>query len=333
MLDLLPLVKRQESKEVWVREDGSSVREHWVGSAVSLTCKNICGLNVTPLSLRRLRTTFSIEAIDELDGRLIDKEGMKVELALASGHTREDQEKYYIIKSNERLLKRSKLVTDFTNDLLFGTMEGETQDMSMAEDDPDQGLQITEPIWSKPGARPKPKNVRKNKTNAMNVESSDESECDYLVSDESESTAISSADGFDSDRFESCDSKAQEIYDAWRPWQATDSSIGSLQNGAMVMPMKRRPALKVAMKAETISRVRGGHWLIDADILWALEMLRRRFPVIGGLEDTCVLAHGTSKCMATEPMNVYVVHTGGNHWATVAVHGKDGEVESQSRSI
>ena len=124
VLDLLPLVKRQEGKEVWVREDGLAVREQWVGAAVSKTCKNICGLYVTPLSLRRLRTTFAIEAIDELDGRLIDKESMKVELALASGHTREDQEKYYIIKSDERLLRRSKLVTDFTNDLLFGTAVG-----------------------------------------------------------------------------------------------------------------------------------------------------------------------------------------------------------------
>ena len=123
---LLPLVRRQEGKEVWVREDGTAVAESWVGMAVKRTCKNICGLYVTPLSLRRLRTTFAIEAIDELDGRLIDKEGMKVELALASGHTREDQEKYYIIKSDERLLRRSKLVTDFTNGLLFGTAEDET---------------------------------------------------------------------------------------------------------------------------------------------------------------------------------------------------------------
>ena len=94
----------------------------------------------------------------------------------------------------------------------------------------------------------------------------------------------------------------------------------------MAKPVKRRAAARLAIKAMTISRVRQGEWLIDWDILWALDMLREKFPLIGGLEDTGILAHGLSRHMATEPMNVYVVHTGGNHWAAVAVHGRDGQV-------
>ena len=165
----------------------------------------------------------------------------------------------------------------------------------------------------------------KDKTNAKSIEISEETE--DLVSDESESTAISSDDHHsDSYSPELSDSKAQEEYEAWRPWQPADTVDRFLAEDAMARPIKRRAALKVAMKAQTISRVRRGEWLIDWDILWALEMLRRRFPIIGGLEDTGVLAHGSSRCMATEPMNVYAIHTGGNHWAAVAVHGREGQV-------
>ena len=171
----------------------------------------------------------------------------------------------------------------------------------------------------------KHKSGRRDKTKAKGIETSEETE--DLVSDESESTAISSDDHHsDSYSPELSDSKAQEEYEAWRPWQPADTVIGSSQKMQVARPIKRRAALKVAMKAQTISRVRRGEWLIDWDILWALEMLRRRFPLIGGLEDTGVLAHGSSSCMATEPMNVYVIHTGGNHWAAVAVHGREGQV-------
>jgi hypothetical protein len=108
------------------------------------------GVPLNPLSIRKLRTTYVCQSIDEQDGRLIDKEGLRAEYALASGHTIDVMEKYYLLKDTQECVSRSRNITDLSNQYLFGgEATGESEQVQRRhvrfEDEETKGT-----VWNEP---------------------------------------------------------------------------------------------------------------------------------------------------------------------------------------
>ena len=70
----------------------------------------------------------------------------------------------------------------------------------------------------------------------------------------------------------------------------------------------------MAMTVEMERRISTNKWLRSEELLLCMNLLRRQFPYLGGLIDPGFLIGPRIPEQATQCINLYIVHCGGNHW-------------------
>jgi hypothetical protein len=289
ILDLLPRFKRVNETTPWINASGRKVQDKVLGTWVRKTCNDICGLKLDPLSLRKLRTTYVIDAIDELDGTVFDKLGLKMEYAHASGHSLDVMLKYYVIKDMAKSIARSKSIIEKTNQGIFGkggpgmVAENTNFPMFFPEENPAYSVLMKPPSFTL--KKITKGHIKKNGTrSALDIP------------------------------FDSCDLSDLPM---------VEGHVDVLLTHTFTQPQRScnapRPIQHMIAKEEAVQKVLSGEWLSDQEIFWALFLLKKKYVHVGGLEDTVVMAAGQSRCRADETINVYILHTGGNHWVTVCL--------------
>jgi hypothetical protein len=286
--DLLPKFIREVKTTPWIYGNGKQIPGKVLGRMVSKTCYDICGLKLTPLSLRKLRTTYVMDSIDELDGTLVDKLGLKMEYAHASGHSLEVMLKYYVIKDTAKSIARSKDIIEKTNQEIFGKrgisieVKNANLPIYLPEENPIYYVQMKKPSFSLKGDRSHNKK---------------EKESDFP------SDII-----FDSS-------------DLYSPDE--EKHVHMLPINNFSLPQRscnaRHNISHMINKTDAIQKILSGDWLTDCEIFWALFLLKNQYGHVGGLEDTVVMATGLSQNLAIEALNVYILHIRGNHWVTVCL--------------
>ncbi len=72
----------------------------------------------------------------------------------------------------------------------------------------------------------------------------------------------------------------------------------------------------------SIAKIKNHEWLSDVEINYALRLIKQKFPNLGGLENTLVLALGSSNERPMQDLNVYIVFDKTNHWVTAYISKK-----------
>jgi hypothetical protein len=287
--DLLPKFIRDVKTTPWIYENGKQIPGKVLGRMVSKTCYDICGLKLTPLSLRKLRTTYVMDTIDELDGTLVDKLGLKMEYAHASGHSLEVMLKYYVIKDTTKSIARSKDIIEKTNQEIFGK-NGNSMEVK------DAILPICLP-------KEIPNYTVKMKQPSFSFNKIDRSHTKKEIETDFHSDIL-----FDSS-------------DLYSPVEMNHVDV--LPINTFSLPQRscnaRHNISHMINKNEAIQNILSGEWLTDREIFWGLFLLRNQYGHVGGLEDTVVMAAGKSLNPAIQALNVYILHTEGNHWVTVCL--------------
>jgi hypothetical protein len=151
---------------------------------------------------------------------------------------------------------------------------------------------------------------------------------DFIVSDDSGSSVGVTEESDVQVEYRKSKTSAGSIGNNKSTSEASSNSVTSVSSETKTSPhsvislaLSSRPKLVLYPKEDSIGRLRANAWLTDADISWGLELLRHRYPSIGGLEDTCVMAACSSRCRANQEKNIYVIHVHGNHWLTAFIEG------------
>ena len=82
----------------------------------------VIGADLTPLSLRRLRTTYFVKAVQESMGNVMAADYI-AQYAAEVGQTAEILHKFYLIKDPADQVAASKQMADMSNEIIFGRKE------------------------------------------------------------------------------------------------------------------------------------------------------------------------------------------------------------------
>jgi hypothetical protein len=220
-----------------------------------------------------------------------------MEYAHASGHSFDVMLKYYVIKDMAKSIARSKSIIEKTNQGIFGKggpvmVAADTNfQKHFPEEKPVYSVLMKSPSFS----------LKKNTKGHIRKKG--------------KGLALVIP-------FDSCDLSDSPV---------VDGHVDGLLTHTFTQPQRScnapRPIQHMVAKEEAVQKVLSGEWLSDQEIFWALFLLKKKYAHVGGLEDTVVMAAGQSRCRADETINVYILHTGGNHWVTVCLGRSRGGVK------
>lgn len=316
--NLLPSLTEMEGRinpSLWTlggKRDDHQFCDTLITGWVRTSCKAICGLALTPLSIRRLRSTYAIQSIDAMDHLTPDqKPEKKMEYAFACGHTLETVMKHYVMKTAEQQVERSMLITHCVNENMFGSIDVNDNPILLPAHTSGPGRKSTTDDdsvkWNRPREMKDNGNQKMIETKSIKTLShkrlrdrNQEGKCDK---------GTNKRNGHQHTEIISASSGSEEIF--IRP-----------QSSSPFIPRH----LSIDNVNETFNRIKEGRWLQDTDMNWGCMLLQQKFPSVGGLDDTIVLHAGKSQSFPTGDINVYVLYTVELHWITISCKTDPGRV-------
>ena len=307
------LVVDESIMAVWIDRKGRELASQTTSNIVRSVCSKLSGADLTPLSLRRLRTTYFVRAVQETMGNVAAADYI-AQYAAEVGQTTEILHKFYLIKDPADQVAASKQMADMSNEIIFGRKEllpeGKLQAFkprSMVrvevarrkrEDEMKDLIDfpLLETTKADIGNIPKVKDVEKEKKEKKKVV------CDTGVK-KSISTFFQAR-------------KAIEKAQVQSPIQQAIIDLTTVDN-RWKHDHDFRPSVRMirfSFSEDMRSRILSGQWLSDEETSGAIALIKRQFPQIGGLENTLVLKHTEIVTKAQRCDNIYIVHEADAHW-------------------
>ena len=116
------LVIDERIMAVWVDRKGRELTSQRTSNFVRSVCSKLSGADLTPLSLRRLRTTYFVKSVQDTMGNAVAADYI-AQYAAEVGQTAEILHKFYLIKDPADQVAASKLMADMSNEIIFGRKE------------------------------------------------------------------------------------------------------------------------------------------------------------------------------------------------------------------
>jgi hypothetical protein len=286
------LVNDKHIMHLFVNRKSKQLMSTVVSMWVKTICRRISGADLTPLSIRRLRTTYFVKAVREMQDAKIEADQV-ARYAAEVGQSPAILYQYYLIKSEIEQIYASKEVVDKSNEFIFGINRF-------------AGDKI---IWDY---------MRKSEPDKNGDEIDEESDLEQLDATpkiiKSKGWRFRNGNTWGIDDFFNSSKKAakEPVYRKFLYVDmAGNSGVSKHRHGAQ-RALKPFPFNFTKVMKQ---RILSGQWLSDEEMTAALSLLRSQFPGIGGLENTLVLA--SNQAVKTRHCrNIYIVHDSGNHWVT-----------------
>ena len=312
------LMTNEATMTMWIGRNGRQLESTSVSSFVRSVCKLLSGADLTPLSIRRLRTTYFVKGVQQAESKSIASD-LIAQYAVEVNQTPDILYKYYVIKNPEDQVAASRKVADLSNKLIFGSEEllpkeklkvYERRYTVSAEVVNRRKHAVVEEL-------PELQYVEKAAENKVNEnlgqyevakkKCHDEMPKKNRKSDNENCKAIASyfpsKKSVDEPRLEVMNRQAiVDLTIEDNPWEHDHD----------IVPCKRlfRFSFSHHMRLRIVNR----QWLSDEEIYGAMGLLRRQFPKMGGLENTLVLMHSPLVPKASQCNNVYIVCESNMHW-------------------
>jgi hypothetical protein len=324
------LVADEAITTMWIDLKGKELTSNLLSGIVGSVCKKLSGANLTPLSIRRLRTTYFVRGVQQAENSSIASD-LVAQYAAEVNQTPDIIYKYYVIKNPEDQVAASRKVADLSNQLIFGTEKLLAMDK----------LQAYKPRYtvSVEVAKKRARHVVKELPELEYVEgaagdniSKDKNtgNCIGLGADKSESESNckgkgkvkvakgkktlakmqKSISGF----FAGTKPVSEPRADAGHKQTIVDLTIedSGWEHDHNIVPCIRQ--FRLSFSDRMRQRIANRQWLSDEEMSGAMGLLRRQFPKIGGLENTLVLMHSPLVQKALQCDNIYIVCESNAHW-------------------
>jgi hypothetical protein len=113
------LVTDENIMAVWLDRKGRELTSGMTSKFVQSVCSKLSGTDLTPLSLRRLRTAYFVKAVQDTMGNVVAADYI-AQYAAEVGQSAEILQYFYPIKDPADQVAASKQMADMSNEIIFG---------------------------------------------------------------------------------------------------------------------------------------------------------------------------------------------------------------------
>ena len=318
------LVTDEAVMTMWIDRKGKELTSNLLSGFVGSVCKKLSGADLTPLSIRRLRTTYFVKGVQQAQSSSIASD-LVAQYAAEVNQTPDIIYKYYVIKNPEDQLAASRKMADLSNQLIFGSEKLLANDKLQAykprytvsvEVAKRRAKEVVEelPVLQYPEGAIED-NISKDKSIAIvkdiGMDMGKGKSKGKLAKEKKTPTRVHKDISSYFPATKQLDQPRAEAYNKQTIVDLTTEHSG-WKHDHNIVPCTRlfRFSFSDGMR-ERIARRR---WLSDEEINGAMGLLRRQFPKIGGLENTLVLMHSPLVQKASQCDNVYIVCESNAHW-------------------